>query len=148
MTKTSHNGTDQYAALITYTGPHTAATTNDSGTISNLDGSIKDLCVGITVTNQTGTSPTATLKILGSHDGTVFSLLTSEQGGTAGTVGAAASPALDINTASTTNVSTTFSLSEFRKMGGVLPPFLRVRVVTGGSSTPGLTGVVSATVKR
>lgn len=139
-----------YAALITATSNDTTATAL-SDPITNLDGSIKDISASVRATNQTGTSPTLTLSFVGAHlaAGPYFALTTA-QGGTAGTTGTMATAALDINTASTTNVATGLSLSTFGRGGkdAMLPPYLKVKVAVGGSSTPGWTGVVSASVKR
>lgn len=142
-----HGTVDYYPALVTIAGNDT--TTNiDSNVITNLDGSIKDLSATLKVTNQTGTSPTAQLKFLGSHfPAGPFNVLQTAQGATAGTVSDAdAVAALDISTASSTNVSQTISTSMFGLVH--LPPYLKVRSVTGGSASPGLTGVIAASVKR
>jgi hypothetical protein len=139
-----------YNALITATGNDTTASAL-SNVISNLDGSIKDICAGVTATNQTGTSPTLTVSFLGAFAaaGPYFALTTA-QGGTAGTTGTMATAALDIATASTTNVSTGLCMSTFGRGGAdaLLPPYLKVKVAVGGTSTPGWTGTAYATVKR
>ncbi len=96
-----HGNVLVYSALITATANDTTASAL-SNDISNVDGSIKDVCAGVKATNQTGTSPTLTVSFLGSHDGTTYFALTTAQGGTAGTTGTMASAALDINTASST----------------------------------------------
>jgi hypothetical protein len=137
-----------YTALITAASNDT--TTNaDSNVIYNQGGTIKDLCAGVKATNQTGTSPTLTVSFLGAFDssGPFFAIKTA-QGGTAGTVGTLATSALDINTASTTNVSTGLCTSHYGLAGALLPPYLKVRVAVGGSATPGWTGVAYAAVKR
>lgn len=149
MAHTKHGTVTFYNALITAASNDT--TTNaDSDVISNLDGSIKDIAAGVKATNQTGSSPTLTVSFLGSFDGTVFHAITTAQGGTAGTVGTLASPALSISSASSTNVGTGVSLSAFGRGGAdaMLPPYLKVRVAVGGTGTPGWTGVAYASVKR
>ncbi len=144
-TASQHGNQSIFAALITATGNDTTANA-DSNVISNLDGSIKNICAGVKATNQTGTSPTLTVSFLGSHDGTVFHALTTAQADTAGTAGAMASPALSISSASSTNVGTGICTSQFGVQD--LPPYIKVRVAVGGSSTPGWTGVAYAAVKR
>lgn len=136
-----------YSSLITAASNDTTATA-DSSTINNQDGSIKDICAGVKATNQTGTSPTLTVSFLGSFDNSVFFSLKSAQSGTAGTLGTMASSALDISTASTTNVGTGICLSQFGLNGATLPPHIRIRVTVGGSGSPGWTGVAYASVKR
>ncbi len=147
MAKSQHGKVTFYTALITASGNDT--TTNaDSDAISNEDGSIKDICAGVKATNQTGTSPTLTVSLLGSFDNAVWFAIPTAQADTAGTTGTMATAALSISTASTTNVSTGFCTSSFGRSNGLLPPYIKVRVAVGGSSTPGWTGVAYATVKR
>lgn len=140
--------TDIYAALITAAANDT--TTNaDSNVILNQNGDIRDIWAGVKATNQTGTSPTLTVSFLGSFDNATWFAIPTVQGGTAGTTGTMATAALSISTASTTNVSTGLSFSQFGyNNGALLPPYLKVRVAVGGSSTPGWTGVAYAFVKR
>lgn len=135
-----------YSALISVTGNDT--TTNiDSNTISNLDFGIKDLWAGVTVTDQTGSSPTVQIVFRGSFDGTVFfDLPTAQDQDDTGTYGTADSSALNIATASSTNVAAGISTSMFGLK--TLPPHLKVRTVTGGTGTPGYTGEVSAVAFR
>jgi len=145
-TFTRAGSADFYSALVTATGPDTTATA-DSNTISNLDGSIEHISAGVKATNQTGTSPTLTLSLIGSYDNATWFTVQGAQGGTAGTTASIATGALSISSASTTNVATGFSTDSFVRTGG-LPPYLRIRTVVGGSSTPGWVGVVSAVVIR
>lgn len=150
-TKTDYSTADGtvsiYSALITATANDT--TTNaDSNTIVNLDGSIKDICAGVNATNQTGSSPTLTVSFLGSFNNTVFHAMKTAQADTAGTLGTMASSALDISTASSTNVGTGICLSQFGRGNSLLPPYIRIRYAVGGSGSPGWTGVSYATVKR
>lgn len=143
------NGTvSVYSALITATANDT--TTNaDSNVIVNLDGSVKDICAAVKATNQTGTSPTLTISFLASGDNAVFHAMKTAQADTAGTIGTMASSALDINTASSTNVGTGICLSQFGRGGGVLlPPYMKIRITVGGSGSPGWTGVATAAIKR
>lgn len=137
---------DLYSTLITAASNDTTATA-DSNVITNYDGAIKHISAGVKVTNQTGTSPTLTLQLIGSFTNTTNSwfVLQSKQGSTAGTTANIATSALDISSASTTNVATGFSTDQFNRAGG-FPPYLKVRAVVGGSSTPGWTGVVYALV--
>lgn len=136
-----------YTALITATGNDTTANA-DSDAIANLDGTIGNVCAVVKATNQTGTNPTLQLKFLGAgvSAGPYFVIQTA-QADTAGTTADAdAVGALDISTASTTNVAQGICTSQF----GIkhLPPSLKVRVTVGGTGTPGWTGVVYATVFR
>jgi len=148
--KTADSTVSVYPALITAAANDTTASAL-SNVITNLDGSIKDICAAVAATNQTGTSPTLTLSFLGAFAaaGPYFALTTA-QGGTAGTTGTMATGALDISTASTTNVATGLCMSTFGRGGlaALLPPYLKVKTAVGGSATPGGTYVVSATVKR
>ena len=137
-----------YSALITATSNDTTANA-DSNVISNLDGSVKDICIGVRATNQTGSSPTLTLKLLGADSPTgpfyvVTSSMDQDDPGTLADVDSGT--ALDIATASSTNVATGLCASQFGRMN--LPPYLKARVTVGGSSTPGWTGVATAAVKR
>lgn len=143
----NHGDVRLYNAAITAASNDTTANA-DSNVLLNQDGSIDDICAGVTATNKTGTSPTLTVSFLGSHDGTVFFAIRTAQGGTAGTVGAMASPALDISSADSTNVSTGVCASQFGLKGALLPPYLKVRIAVGGSSTPGWTGVARVSVRR
>lgn len=136
-----------YSALITATGNDTTANA-DSGVINNIGGDILDISAGVKATNQTGSSPTLTVSFLGSYDASTWFALKTAQGSTAGTVGTMASSALDISTASTTNVSTGISLSQFGLAGALLPPYIKVRVAVGGTGSPGWTGVAYAFVRR
>lgn len=136
-----------YSSLITATSNDT--TTNaDSNVIVNLDGSIRDICAGVKATNQTGSSPTLTVSFLGSFDNAVFHAMKTAQADTAGTLGTMASSALDISSASSTNVGTGICLSQFGRGNALLPPYIKVRVAVGGTGSPGWTGVGYATVKR
>lgn len=137
---------DFYTALITAASNDTTANA-DSNTISNLDGTVKDLSAGVVATNQTGTSPTLTVTFIGSYDNATWFVLQSKQGSTAGTTAAMSSSALSISSASSTNVSTGISTDMFGRTTG-LPPYLRVRITVGGTGTPGWTGVAYAIVKR
>jgi len=149
-TATQNGNVLLYNALITATGNDTTASAL-SDPISNIDGSIKDICAATKATNQTGTNPTLTLSFLGAFAaaGPYFALTTA-QGGTAGTTGTMATGALDISTASTTNVGTGLCLSTFGRGGAdaLLPPYIKVKNAVGGTGTPGWTGVVYAAVKR
>jgi len=144
----SQNGSNLvYSALITATSNDTTDPV-DSNALTNLDGSIKDICMGVKATNQTGSSPTLKLILLGAFDpnGPFFIVQTS-QADTAGTTADAdAVSTLDISSASTTNVSQGVCGSNFGIVG--YPPYLKVRVDIGGTGTPGWTGVAAATVKR
>lgn len=146
-TATQHGNNLVYSALITATGNDTTDPA-DSNVISNLDGSVRDLCMGVKATNQTGTSPTLKLILLGAFASSgPFFIVQTNQADTAGTTADAdAVGTLDISTASTTNVAQGVCGSNF----GIVnyPPYLKVRVDIGGSSTPGWTGVAYATVKR
>ena len=145
-TVTQHGNTQFYEALITATGNDTTANA-DSNVISNLDGSIKNIWAGVKATNQTGTSPTLQIVFRGSFDNSVyFDLPTQQDQDDTGTYGVADSSTLDINTASTTNVAAGISTGMFGLE--TLPPYIKVRITVGGSSTPGWTGVVSAAVQR
>lgn len=141
---TDHDNVRVYSALITATSNDTTANA-DSNVIVNTGGEIKDICAGVTATNQTGTSPTLTVKFLGSFDNSVFHVLTTAQDDDdPGTLSDMDSAALDINTASTTNVSTSICASQFGR--DTFPPYLKVRITVGGSSTPGWTGVAAGSV--
>lgn len=146
--KTGESTVSVYSALITATSNDTT-TSADSNTITNLDGSIKDIYAGVKATNQTGSSPTLTVKFLGSFDNSTWFVIQGVQGGTAGTLGTMISPTLDIATASSTNVQTgtSFSLFGYRP-GYLLPPYIKVRITVGGTGTPGWTGTAYAAVKR
>lgn len=139
---------DIYTALVTASGNDT--TTNaDSNVILNQNGDIRDIWAGAKATNQTGSSPTLTVSFLGSFDNATWFAIPTVQGGTPGTTGTMATAALSISTASTTNVSTGLSFSQFGyNNGALLPPYLKVRVAVGGTGTPGWTGVSYAFVKR
>lgn len=147
-TYTTNGKSYLYSALITAASNDTTATA-DSNTIDNRDGSIKFISAGVKATNQTGTSPTLTVSLIGSFDNSTWFAIPTAQGSTAGTTGTMATGALSIATASTTNVSTGLTTSSFGygTFGG-FPPFIRVRVVVGGSSTPGWTGIGYALVNR
>lgn len=138
---------DLYGALITATANDTTASA-DSNMIVNVNNDIRSIAAGVRATNQTGTSPTLTIQLLGSFTGTgPWHIVQTSQGGTAGTTANIASPALSISTASSTPVATGFDTFQFG-LQGISYPYLKLRVVVGGSSTPGWTGVLSATVKR
>lgn len=155
-TRTSRSNSDNssvdfYTALITATSLDTTATA-DSNTIPNLDGSIKDISAGIIASNKTGTSPTLTVSFIGSYTGATgswFALKTMQT--SAGTLGTLASTALDISTTDGTAANSAaigISTSQFGLRLSLLPPYLRVRVVVGGSGSPGWNGVAYAVVKR
>lgn len=146
-TFTKHGTVDFYEALITAASNDTTASA-DSNVISNLDGGIKDIAFGVKATNQTGTSPTLTVKLLEafSASGPWFVAQTAQDDDDPGTVADMDSAALDINTASTTNVAIGITASQFGRTH--FAPFLKVRVSVGGSATPGWTGVAYAAVKR
>lgn len=143
---TKDGSVDLYTALITATANDTTASA-DSNTIYNLDGGIKAISAGVKASNQTGTSPTLTVQLIGSFDNSKWFVLQSKQGSTAGTTANIATGALDISTASTTNVETGLSTDQFGRLG-YFPPYVKVRIVVGGSSTPGWTGVAYAVVHR
>lgn len=152
-TLTNSNSYSQYGNVLFYSALITAASNDttanaDSNVISNLDGSIKDICVGVRATNQTGTSPTLTLKLLGADNasGPFYVMTGAQDQDDPGTLADMDSAALDINTASSTSVATGICSSQFGRTN--LPPYLKVRVTVGGSSTPGWTGVATAAVKR
>lgn len=151
-TSTTNVNVEKFAALITAASNDTTATA-DSNTITNLGGSIEDVCSAVVASNKTGTSPTLTLSFLGSFTNATGSwfALKSVQGGTAGTVGTMATSALDISTTDGTaanSVAGGICLSQFGLKGALLPPYLRVRITVGGSASPGWTGVVAASVMR
>lgn len=134
-----------YSALVTAASNDTTATA-DSNVITNLDGSVKDVCVFVKATNQTGTSPTLTLSLIESQNASgPWYAAKSGQSGTAGTIGTMNSGALDISSASTTNVGTGFCASQFGRTS--FAPYFKVRTSVGGTSG-GWTGVVSGTVKK
>lgn len=147
QTRTKGSTTILYTQAIVATGNDTTSTA-DSATISNIEGDIKDIWAGVKATNQTGTSPTLAVSLLGSFDDATWFAITTQQADTAGTTGTMTSPTLSISTASTTNVSTGVGTSSFRPAGGMLPPYIRMRVTVGGSSTPGWTGTGYIMVKR
>lgn len=143
---TRSGSTDFYQALITATGPDTTENA-DSNTITNLDNSVVAISAGVKATGQTGTSPTLTVSLIGSYDNATWFTLQSRQASTAGTTANMATAALGISTASTTAVSAGISTAQFDRNGD-FPPYLRVRVTVGGTSTPGWTGVAYALVTR
>jgi hypothetical protein len=145
-TAAQHGSSLFYSALVTATGNDTTDPA-DSNAITNLDGSIKDICASVRATNQTGTSPTLQLIFLGAHtsSGPWFIIQTDDT--TAGTTADAdAVGTLSISTASSTNVAQGVCTSNFGIV--TLPPYVKIRVDIGGTSTPGWTGVLSALVKR
>lgn len=147
-----YGNTHFYTALITAASNDTT-TPADSNVITNFNGDIKDITAGVVASNKTGTSPTLTVSFIGSYTGATGSwfALKTAQGSTAGTVGTMASSALDISTTDGTAANSAaigISLSQFGLTGALLPPYLKVRIAVGGSSSPGWTGVAYAVVKR
>lgn len=146
-TATQNGNSLFYSALITATSNDTTDPA-DSSVISNLDGSIKDICASVRATNQTGSSPTLQLIFLGAHAsaGPFYTIQTS-QADTAGTTADAdAVGTLSISSASSTNVAQGVCTSNFGIQ--TLPPYVKIRVDVGGTGSPGWTGVLSALVKR
>lgn len=144
---TATGSTTFYQSLITATGPDTTASAS-SNVITNLDGSIKDICFGFRATNQTGTSPTLTMVLQESYQATgpFFNAQTAQDQDDVGTIGDVDSAAYDISTASSTNVGGGVCASQFGRTS--FAPYLRVRATVGGTGTPGWVGVVSAFVKK
>ena len=121
--------------LVVATANDTTAS-GSSNVIDNSDGLITRMGFGVVCTNGTGTSPTVTVTLKGSIDGsTWFSVLDS--GGNAIATGAV--------TAAATN-------SEFEDTNaeGItkFPPKLRLDYAVGGSNTPGWTGTIMADIDR
>lgn len=138
---------DFYGALITATANDTTANA-DSNVIVNTNNDIRSIAAGVKATNQTGTSPTLTVQLLGAFDAAgPWIVAQTKQGSTAGTTANVASSALSISTASTTAVATGFDTFQFG-LEGINYPYLKIRIVVGGSSTPGWTGVAYAIIKR
>ena len=142
-----YGNVDAYEALITATGNDTTANA-DSDVIPNQDLNVRDIHIGMKATNQTGSSPTLTAKLLGAFQaaGPYFIVQTQMDQDDVGTLGDVDSAALDISTASTTNVAEGICGSQFGLK--TYPPYLKVRITVGGSATPGWTGVAYASVKR
>lgn len=130
------------AELITGYITATAADTTTTITgkpIDNRDGRIQSISAQINETTVTGTSPTITMSLIGSNDGTNwFTLLSGD-----------ATPVV-VSTGSQTSASAAVfgldSCQELRCTGG-FPAFVGVRVVQGGTS-PTLVGTVDAFVVR
>lgn len=109
--------------------------------IDNRDGRINFVTMDIYASNKTGTSPTLILTLQGSIDGTTFFDLKDTAGNTIASSatsisgsGSGTTVGVNINTVLTPR--TTF------------PPFLRGKIVVGGSATPGWTGVAAFSVLR
>lgn len=100
--------------------------------IANTDGTIRQIFAQLVTSGSGGgSSPTAQLALKGSLDGTNFSALVDSSGnaitsGSATSVSSAAVVTLD-----TASKGVTF-----------FPPYLRIDVVIGGTSTPSFTGVL------
>ena len=96
------------------------------------DGNVRRVAFGIIGKNKTGTSPTLTALLQGSHDGTNwFSVLDS-----AGN--AITTTALSINSTDGTAANYAIEFEDTNQEGiNAFPPFLRIRVSVGGSGSPG-----------
>lgn len=142
--KGSIKGTKQVIAdYIVATSNDTTASVN-GGWIDNRDGKISRIGFGVLGKNKTGTSPTLTVKLVGSLDGgtSVFNVLDS--GGNAITTSA-------LSISSTDGTAPNY-VSEFEDTNqeGItkFPPYIRLNVAVGGSSTPGGTYDVMLDIDR
>lgn len=135
----SQSGNGQLiTAYITATAADATATITGKP-ISNLDGRVKAVYIQLNETTVTGTSPTVDVQLLGSTDGTNWSIVKS----------ADATP-VSVATGAVTSASSTVvalsSCQELRCDGG-FPPYLAGRVVQAGTS-PTLVGTVDMFVER
>lgn len=121
-------------AYITATGNDTTATVNGS-VLDNRDGQVSQIAAQFVSSASTGTSPTLTLTLQGSVDGTNFATLKDQAGNNI------ASSATSISSAASIQIDTVGTLRRS------FPPFLRVIYTLGGTS-PGVTGVASVFVER
>lgn len=126
-----------FPALVTATGNDTTSTIS-SPIIDNSDGRIEALSAVLTVTASSGTSPTANVRLMGSNDGTNFFIVQSGQ----------STPANVETGAKSTSSATVIGMdiAQFARNGG-LPRKLRLDIIQGGT-TPGITGVLSAFIRR
>lgn len=132
--------TEVNTALITATALDTTATVY-SKTISNAHGKINFVSFQQLVSDKTGTSPTLQLTLQGSLDGTNFTDLKDSAGNAIQTT------ALSISGAGSGTVVNDY-IDTVIKPRTTFPPFLRIKGVVGGSSTPGWTGTVAVQVTR
>lgn len=111
--------------------------------ISNLDGKLRRVNFGVIGKNKTGTSPTLTVLLQGSADGTNwFSVLDS-----AGN--AITTSALSISSTDGTAANYAVEFEDTNQEGiNAFPPYVRLRVTVGGSNTPGGTYDVNLVLDR
>lgn len=135
-----------YPAMLTATGPHTATSTYLGAPISNVTGDIDSIAFGYVATDQTGTSPTLQPALYASFTATGNYFPVRYY--VAGTGYSLSAAAVDISTASTTNVQAGSDSSLYN--AGKLPayPYYKVGAVIGGSSSPGWSGTMWAAVRR
>lgn len=126
----------------------TIVSNDTTGTVSgpvidNRDGMIEAIFATENVTNKTGTSPTATLKLFGSNLGSVgsFYQLTNSTGGSI------ASTALTL-TGATVSGSAVTSINTTKSLTNLFPAFLKLIDTRGGSASPGVTATISVLVIR
>lgn len=112
--------------------------------IDNRDGRVRRVAFGVVGKNKTGTSPTLTVKLVGSLDEgtTAFDVLDS-----AGN--AITTSAVDISSTNGTAGNYATEFEDTNQEGiNAFPPLFRLNVAVGGSSTPGGTYDVPLVVDR
>lgn len=125
---------------ITSTSLDTTATVTGKP-IDNRDGRINFVSMDIYCTDKTGSSPTLTLTLQGSNDGTNYFDLVDTAGNTI------ASSATSISAAGS-GTTVAININTVAKPRTTFPAFLRPKIAVGGTGSPGWTGTTSNLITR